>query len=370
MLAGQSSSRTLLLVEDDDLQARLYRTMLYRERGTASAPNDEDASGSTTTVETVGTLEEARTALEGDGEPFGLVLLDLNLPDSTGLETLDTVLETVDETAVVVLTGIDDAAVGREAVERGAEDYLVKDRVTPRLLEQTVTYAIERRRRVAEIERQRNELAVLHWLVRHEIRNDAAVVLGWVGALDATDPDSTRTVSRIEEAGEHIVELTESVGAMVESLEEPQVDLESVDLEAVIDEEIDRLESRYEGCTVTFDRPDEGVPVRADRFLNVVVRNVLTNAVVHGDEEGTVAVTVTREPDGGVEFAVSDDGPGLPAADRRRAAERGYTTDETGTGVGLYLVRTFVDRYGGSLAIESDPERSAGTTVRIRLESG
>ncbi len=369
MLSEQSLSRTVLLVEDDDLQARLYRTMLYRERGTGPMPTDGGES-TTTTVETARTLEEARTALEDDDESFDLVLLDLNLPGSLGLETLDAVLETVDGTAVVVLTGIDDDAIGREAVERGAEDYLVKDRVTPRLLDRTVTYAIERRRRVTEIERQRNELAVLHWLVRHEIRNDATVVLGWAAALDATDPESERIVSRIEEAGEHIVELTESVGVMVESLEEPRAELASVDLRAVIDEEIDRLEARYDSCTVTFDRPDEAVPVRADRFLNVVVRNVLTNAVVHGDEKETIAVNVSRERDDSVEMVVSDGGPGLSAADRRRATERGYTTDEEGTGVGLYLVRTFVDRYGGDLVIESDPERVAGTTVRIRLESG
>ncbi|ELY59254.1 response regulator receiver protein [Natronococcus amylolyticus DSM 10524] len=147
MLAEQSSSHTILLVEDDDLQARLYRTMLYRERGTEPVATDEEKGETVTTVETVRTLEDARTALEDDAESFDLVLLDLNLPDSLGLETLDSVLETVDGTAVVVLTGIDDTEIGRKAVERGAEDYLVKDRVTPRLLDRTVTYAVERRRR-------------------------------------------------------------------------------------------------------------------------------------------------------------------------------------------------------------------------------
>lgn len=368
MLSEQSLSRTVLLVEDDDLQERLYRTMLYRERGAGPMPTDGGES-TTTTVETARTLEDARTALEDDAESFDLVLLDLNLPDSLRLETLDAVLETVDGTPIVVLTGIDDAEIGRKAVERGAEDYLVKDRVTPRLLDQTVTYAVERRRRTAEIERQRNELAVLHWLVRHEIRNDATVVLGWAAALDAADPESERIVSRIEEAGEHIVELTESVGVMVESLEEPRTELVPIDLVAVVEEEIDRLEARHGDCTVTFDRPGETVWVRADRFLNVVVRNVLTNAVVHGDAEETIAVNVSREPSGSVVLAIFDGGPGLSATDCRRATERGYSTDEEGIGVGLYLVRTFVDRYGGSLSIESDPERAAGTTVRIRLES-
>ncbi|EMA37820.1 hybrid sensor histidine kinase/response regulator [Halobiforma nitratireducens] len=358
-------TRSVLLVEDEDDDARLYRTMLQQLQADAL----EAASLPSIAVDRVENLSATVDQLQEDASAIDVVLLDLNLPDSSGLETLESVLEQSDGTAVVVLTGIDDGAIGLEAVERGAEDFLVKDHVTPRVLTRTINYAIERKRRTLELERQRRELAVLNWLIRHEIRDDAAVILGWIEALDPDDPTEERIVSRIVEAGEHVVELTESVGAMVEALEEPAATLDTVVLEAVLQEEIARLETRYEDLDVALDGADGTTRVRADRFLNVVVRNVLTNAVVHDDTgtpEPTVTVVTGQNNDELVGFQVADSGPGLPTANRRRVVDRGWSGVDERTGIGLYLVRTFVDRYGGRLEIDDNEPR--GTIVRILLE--
>lgn len=352
-------SHAVLLVEDDDLQIRLYRAMFDHctGRGAGAAGSEPVVA-----VDAVRTLEDARRELEGASEPFDLVLLDLNLPDSTGLETLDSVLETDDRTAVVVLTGIDDVATGRTAIERGAEDYLVKDHVTPRLLTRTVTYAIERRARAAELERQRREMAVLHWLVRHEIRDAVAVIMGWTGELSPSGPGDERTVSRIVDAGEEIVALTESVGTMIEALEEGETELTAVDLSSVLGEEIERVESRH-GVEVAFDGAGEAVRVRADRFLNVVVRTLLTNAVAH-DPDG-VAVSVPSETAAG--FVVSGVGPEFSGSEYDRATDEGFTADGSRRSVGTYLIRTFLDRYGGCLEVEERSE--GGATVRVSLEA-
>jgi DNA-binding NarL/FixJ family response regulator len=78
----------------------------------------------------VETLDEAITAYRHTAEdiasaPFDLVLLDLGLPDAKGLETVQQFLAASPEAPVVVLSGMDDAALALKAIEEGAQDYLV-----------------------------------------------------------------------------------------------------------------------------------------------------------------------------------------------------------------------------------------------------
>ena len=74
------------------------------------------------------------------------MLVDLSLPDATGLEALEQVLAMAPHAAVLVLTGLRDAHVGVAAVAAGAQDYLVKQDVDARLLARAIRYAIERKR--------------------------------------------------------------------------------------------------------------------------------------------------------------------------------------------------------------------------------
>ncbi|MGL5061176.1 MAG: ATP-binding protein [Microcoleus sp.] len=77
-------------------------------------------------------------------QPFDVVLLDLSLPDSRGLETLTRLREVAPDTAMVVMTGLDDEAIALESVRLGAQDYIVKGQITTQLLVRTIRYAIER----------------------------------------------------------------------------------------------------------------------------------------------------------------------------------------------------------------------------------
>lgn len=79
-------------------------------------------------------------------EPFDAVLLDLGLPEATGLETFRRMYAAVGTVPIVVLTGLGDRALALECVRQGAEDYLVKGRAGPDALARTLRYAVERAR--------------------------------------------------------------------------------------------------------------------------------------------------------------------------------------------------------------------------------
>jgi PAS domain S-box-containing protein len=103
---------------------------------------------------------------------WDVLLLDLCLPDSRGLETLASALETAaDRLPVVVLTGIEDENLAVEAVRRGAQDFLVKAGLTPELLTRTLRYTVERyraQRTLLESEERFREMAenieVVFWM--------------------------------------------------------------------------------------------------------------------------------------------------------------------------------------------------------------
>lgn len=95
-------------------------------------------------VESVGTLSGAIARLD-EGIP-DVILLDLSLPDSTGLETFVKVYQRVPSLPILLLSGVDDDAIALEAVLKGAQDYLMKEHVHGKMLSRVLLYAIERKR--------------------------------------------------------------------------------------------------------------------------------------------------------------------------------------------------------------------------------
>ncbi|WP_248963762.1 PP2C family protein-serine/threonine phosphatase [Sphaerisporangium perillae] len=130
MPAAPTEMQTILLIEDDAGDAFLVEELL------AGAPTPPK-------IIWARTLEESRDRLTDEVQ---CVVVDLSLPDATGLEALRQVLTMAPNTAVLVLTGLNDAHVGVEAVAAGAQDYLVKQDVDERLLARAISYAIERKR--------------------------------------------------------------------------------------------------------------------------------------------------------------------------------------------------------------------------------
>src|SRR4051812_2121918 len=126
----------VLLVEDDDGDALIVEDLL-------------EESAATVQLLHVRTLADALEVAAG----HDCALLDLNLPDTTGIAGLQRLREAATDLAILVLTGLDDERRGVEALAAGAQDYLIKGHVDGPLLGRSIRYAVERRR-AEDAERQ------------------------------------------------------------------------------------------------------------------------------------------------------------------------------------------------------------------------
>jgi len=121
-----------MLVEDNPALGRMIGDMLAQAPGLAFS------------VESFGTLAEGNGRLSSGG--IDLILLDLGLPDSDGLDTFLNVFNRAPDVPIVVLTALEDETTALTALREGAQDYLIKSEINPRTLIRAVRYAIERKR--------------------------------------------------------------------------------------------------------------------------------------------------------------------------------------------------------------------------------
>lgn len=121
----------ILIVEDDQVFANLVQFQLstigYQLEDIISVPSLKEA-------------EEVKQELEPD-----VILLDLNILDSNGVKTYDSINELFPSASVIVLSGMDDQSIALEIVSKGGQDYLLKSGVNPQILEKAIKYGLLRR---------------------------------------------------------------------------------------------------------------------------------------------------------------------------------------------------------------------------------
>ena len=154
-------------------------------------------------------MTHARRLSEGlnlaHNQSFDLILLDLTLPDSTGMEGVRQLLPFVNHIPLVVLTGMEDERYGVESLQMGVQDYLVKDQINAPLLIKTIRYSIERLRVRKVMSKQDRLFRVLtenSQIAKTLIQPDGNIVFGTSAArvilgLQGADPAERNLVEFI-----------------------------------------------------------------------------------------------------------------------------------------------------------------------------
>ena len=367
---SQPAPLRILLVEDSPGDARLIRETL------------RDAGSLAFELAHADRLAAALPSLEA--RAADVVLLDLSLPDAHGLETVTRALAAAPEVPIVVLTGLDDETVAIQAVQAGAQDYLVKGQVEPGTLARALRHAMERRRLLArehearaaaeEAVRARDEVLRI---VAHDIGNSLSGMKIHALVLERTLPGGDDFAEARGHAGA-IRQLTAQMDRLrqdlldVAAIEAGRLSVEPVEIDPgeVLAEAVDALAgvAAERGVAMGM-RAEPGLPrVFADRERVLqVLANLAGNAVKFTPPGGRVDLSAKRDGDE-VRIAVADTGAGIAAADLPYVFDRFWqarSTRRAGAGLGLAIAKGIVEAHGGAISAASEPGR--GSTFAFTL---
>jgi signal transduction histidine kinase len=376
----------VLLVEDNLVEARLLQELL------------SDSKLTRFDIVRAGRLDEAISNVQGN--EFDVILLDLSLPDASGIETFRRLHAVVGNVPVVVLTGMEDETIALTALQEGAQDYLTKQFSDGSAIERAIRYAVQRKQAEAErlqlIREQAEKTRQLHVeqaarreaekandlkmqflaMVSHELRTPLSSIKGFVTTLLADDVEWDAESQRsflliVEQETDKLTDLVEQILDLAR-LQAGTLRIEMKtqtlhDIFALASVQLGIITSEH---TLDVAAADTLPVVHADpqRIAQVLV-NLVANAVRYSPT-GT-RIEVRAQTDGDlVRVDVHDQGHGIPPEVRpfvfeafRQGTETG--SSRKGAGLGLAICKGIIDNHGGNIWI-NDTE-GPGTTVSFAL---
>ncbi len=339
----------LLIIDDEEIVLKSSRRIF---------------AGSDYEIDTASSGEEGlATAMTKD---YDIVVTDLKMPGLGGLEILKALRRDRPRTTIIIFTGYSSVETAREALKNGAFDYVPKP-FTPEELRSVVANAFQARRDAAGA-----KMLDLMAIVSHELKSPLATVQttaatlrrGYFGKLD---PEQEKVVETIIRNCEYLEDTIRSyIDLSKMELDGLSIFKERVPLaSAVVAEVLNIPEVKDNVRRMPIDTDFEGDPIiEGDpALLKIIVGNLVNNAIKYGTEGTPVRVRLAAKG-GEIIFSVRNEGVGISREDianrlfkRFERLKQKGTGGVKGSGLGLYICKSIVDKHQGRIWAESEPGR-------------
>ena len=330
---------------------------------------------------------------------FNIVLLDLTLPDSRGIETFMKVQRRAFSIPVVILTGLDDRDTAVKAVNMGAQDYLPKHNLDTGILVRSVRYALERHFNLIERKRAEEELKVyskklkdivslrtkelveaqeklirqeklatmgqLSGAVAHELRNPLGVISNAVYFLKMTlDGSNEVTQTYMDIIEKEVLNSNKIISDLLDFSRIKPVIKESFDLAILIDDLL-KKQDIPENINIIKKIKLDFPFVKGDiRQIEQILLNLIINAIQAMPDGGELEILIAPL-DKGVKLSIKDTGVGISEENMGKIFEPLFTTKARGIGLGLSVVQNLLEVNDGEFHLES--KEGEGTVFTIIL---
>ena len=347
-----NSTISLLLVEDSASDASLVQRMLHR----------------TSSHYHVGTAERLGEAIAlAQHRFFDVAILDLTLPDSDGLATVERFVAEVADVPTIVLTVLDDEALAINAITRGAQDYLIKDEISPDMLTRSVRYSIERGRLMNQIQAANKELEAFSYSAAHDLKAPLRGIIGLADLiLDDQDVALEETQDHIRHMRANAIRMSRLVTDLLKysRIRTTQIETSALDLDLSIRDALTQLQSdiKQRQAEVAVALPLPRVMGYGPMVVQAIA-NLISNAIkfTAPGVQPQIKIWAEERAENGTPYVrlwVSDNGIGIADAYREKifaVFERLNNQQEyEGSGVGLAITQKAITRMGGRCGVESE----------------
>lgn len=360
-----------ILAVDDSVAIRNYLRSLLTRQGAHVDITGMGAEGVTMSQE----------------NQYDLILLDLMLPDISGLDVLQSIRKEDDAVTVVILTGAGGVKTAISAVQHGADAYLEKqDIASADGLDEffyTLKQAMERRAGVVAQKQLMQIKSDFYSMVTHDLRNPAGYIQIAVQMLEMMLINPVDT--DLEERDELIEIIKQSankmLGLITDYLDFSKIEAgylklkpDWAELTAMAEKcvHLAKIQIHARHQTLEMDLPADPIQAWVDvKMLRQVLDNLLSNAIKYTPEGGTITLHLSTDGEQAV-FEVRDTGMGIPpdqipALFAKYHRVPGESSNIQGTGLGLMIVKEIVMAHDGTVSAFSEGVPGKGTTFRVQI---
>lgn len=302
-----------------------------------------------------------------------IVILDLNLPDCKGLDSLIQLKKQFPQIAVIVLSGNRDILIADEAIAIGASDYLLKAHLDPDRLQRTLLYNLERIKKDELLKKRYKELEQFTYIATHDLKSPLNNMIQLLEYLNGDEEERATYMEMMKQSMDSLKNIIASLTDVLElkstikSSPKEEVALEDIISDVLRDHNYLISEQNIEVILEL----EKGVKKRYNKaHLKSIVQNLVSNAIKYKGKVNPKIILKTYSSNADVVFQCEDNGLGIDLQKEGgnifKMFKRFHKKSEIeGKGIGLSMINSIVEENGGKILLESEP--NVGSNFKVFL---